>query len=92
MTVFRIMRTDPVRNCSYRINGGIEMKESTMMSLFSYQDVKAIQSERRERSLRRRANSRITPPDTYLRPRREVEAEVVELVFATACDTDRIGA
>lgn len=63
-----------------------------MINLFTYQDVKAITEERTKRSLERLAAAGTAPPDSYLRPAPQLRAEVVELVFATACDTDQIGA
>jgi hypothetical protein len=63
-----------------------------MMYLFGYQDVKGMLEERRARSLRRLVASGLAPVDGYQRPIAEPEAEIVELVFAAACDTDRIGA
>lgn len=63
-----------------------------MLYFFSYRDVKAMTKERRTRSLQRMAASGALPLDGYRRPEPEPDAEVVELVFSTACETDRIGA
>jgi hypothetical protein len=63
-----------------------------MMYLSNYADVKAIQRERVKRSLQRPAQAHVSPPESSRPSHPEAEADVVELHFATACDTHRIGA
>lgn len=58
---------------------------------FNLRDARMIQQERLRRAESRRATSGALVPDSY---RRHVpaEADVVEVVFGTACDLERIGA
>lgn len=63
-----------------------------MLYLFSYQDAKAMAAERRTRSLQRMEASGVLALDGYRRPEPQPDAEILELAFSTACETDRIGA
>ncbi|HJQ77312.1 MAG TPA: hypothetical protein VJ948_08620 [Acidimicrobiia bacterium] len=63
-----------------------------MIYLSTYRDLKAIVEERTKRSLKRLAASGAAPLDGYRRPAPQPQADVVELVFASVCDTELIGA
>ena len=64
-----------------------------MIYLFTYQEIKRADIERRTRSLERLHRSGRAPIDSYSRPRPEPEdADVIELVFATHCESEPIGA
>lgn len=65
-----------------------------MIYLFTYHEVKQAHTERMERSLQRLYRSGQAPIDSFVRPRHEVEieADVIELVFTTHCESEPIGA
>ena len=59
------------------------------MYLHDYRTAKHLNDERVRRSL---ARSRKTPIDSYVRSRPEIEADVVEVVFGTCCESQPMGA
>ena len=65
-----------------------------MIYLFTYQEIKQAHTERTTRSLQRLHQSGRAPIESFVRPKREteVEADVIELVFATHCESEPIGA
>ena len=61
-----------------------------MINYITYDQVKRMTEERTRKSLLKYEARRTTSHDSYVKPR--AEAEVVELVFATVCETESIGA
>lgn len=61
-----------------------------MISYVTYDQVKRMTEERTRRSLLKYEAQRVRPADSYVKPK--TEAEVVELLFPTACETESIGA
>lgn len=63
-----------------------------MMILFNLRVAQAIQEDRMRRSRRRRFRSVGEPIESFVRPPRTEEGDVIEVIFGTACDTSQIGA
>lgn len=61
-----------------------------MLSLFTYEDARRLNEERRRTALARLEATRKTPNDSFVRPDRP-DADIIELAFGTACP-DSIGA
>ena len=61
-----------------------------MINYVTYDQIKRMTEERTRRSLLKYEAQRKTPVDSFVKPK--TEAEVIELVFTTACDTESIGA
>lgn len=63
-----------------------------MMILLNLRDARAIQEDRIRSSQRRRLRLGAVPIDAFVRQPRSEEADVIEVMFGTACDTSQIGA
>ena len=61
-----------------------------MISYVTYDHVKRMTEERTRQSLLKYEARRTIPADSFVKPK--TDAEVIELVFATACDTESLGA
>lgn len=61
-----------------------------MMTYVTYDQVKRMTEERTRRSLLKYEARRKAPADSFVKPK--TDAVVIELVFATACDPESIGA
>ena len=62
-----------------------------MLYLYGYREIKQLNDERRSRSIAE-FRRRQPVPDPRVADREAPEADVIELVFGTACRPDRIGA
>ena len=62
-----------------------------MLYLYGYREIEQLTTERRSRSLAE-FSRRQPVPEPRLADREPPEADVIELVFGTACQPDRIGA
>jgi len=62
-----------------------------MIYLYGYREIKQLSDERRSRSLAE-FSRRQPVPEPRISDRKPPEADVIELVFGTACRPDRIGA
>lgn len=63
-----------------------------MMFLFNLRDAQVVQEDRLRRARRWRFESGAEPIESFVRPPRSEEADVIEVIFGTACDTSQIGA
>lgn len=61
-----------------------------MNSYITYDQVKRLTEERTRRALRKYEAQRTAPVDSFVRP--ATEAEVIELVFVSGCESESIGA
>lgn len=63
-----------------------------MIYLTTFDELKRHTEERRNRALAKYESSRRHVNDSYFRPRPDVEADVVEVTFGSACAPQSIGA
>lgn len=61
-----------------------------MITYITYDQVKRLTEERTRRSLQQYEAHRTTPADSFVKPK--AVAEVIELIFASECDRESIGA
>jgi hypothetical protein len=85
------MRTKTVRISTYLGIDGQQEKEVEMMYLFGPEDAAAVRRLRTQRSERHRVMAKSQVIDSFVRPESE-PADIIEVAFGRACQSDRIGA